>query len=709
MVVKKEVEIGGRLFSIETGKYAKQANGSVMVRYGDTMVLVTAVAATEAKEGLDYFPLQVEYRERTSAAGKFPGGYIKREGRPTEKEILSSRLCDRPIRPLFPPSFKNETQIIAMVVSYDGENDPDVLAACGASAALAVSDIPFDGPIGEVRVGRVGGKLVVNPTQEQIKLSDIELIVAGTADSIMMVEGNSKEVSEQDLLDALKFAQQEIKKIVDLQNQLKADAGKTKWVVAEPVVDADLKKDVYSLAEAKFKEIVYSILAKEERSAKNKELSESVKQALAEKYPEQEKAIGEILHDLEKDLMRERILKEGVRLDGRNTTQVRPITIELGNLPRTHGSALFTRGETQSLTNITLGTKSDEQTVDGLLEEYSKKFYLQYYFPPFSVGEVGRMTGVGRREIGHGNLAERSLRQVLPADDAFPYTIRIISDILESNGSSSMATVCAGSLAMMDAGVPITKAVSGIAMGLVKEGNDYAVLSDILGNEDHLGDMDFKVAGTSDGITGFQMDIKIQGISFEIMEKALHQAKEGRMHILGKMNEAISKPKDSLSQYAPRLITMNVATDQIGLIIGPGGKTIQGMQRLFGVDINIEDDGTIHIASPNKENAQQAKEYIKKLTATPEVGEVYEGVVTKIAEFGAFVEILPGKEGLLHISEIDNKRVNKVSDYLKVGDKVTVKLLKVEGGKFSLSRRKLLIEAAEKEAKNNPPAEQSGN
>jgi polyribonucleotide nucleotidyltransferase len=671
------------------------------------MVLVTAVAASVAKEGLDYFPLQVEYRERTSAAGKFPGGYIKREGRPTEKEILSSRLCDRPIRPLFPPSFKNETQVVAMVVSYDGENDPDVLAACGASAALAISDIPFDGPMGEVRVGRVGGELVVNPTHEQIKLSDIELIVAGTADSIMMVEGDSKEVSEQDLLDALKFAQLEIKKIVDLQNQLKAEAGKTKWIVAEPTIDADLKKDVYGLVEAKFKEIVYSILAKEERSAKNKELSESVKLALAEKYPEQEKVIGEILHDLEKDLMRERILKEGIRLDGRNTTQVRPITIELGNLPRTHGSALFTRGETQSLTNITLGTKSDEQTVDGLLEEYSKKFYLQYYFPPFSVGEVGRMTGVGRREIGHGNLAERSLRQILPTDDVFPYTVRIISDILESNGSSSMATVCAGSLAMMDAGVPISKAVSGIAMGLVKEGNDYAILSDILGNEDHLGDMDFKVAGTSDGITGFQMDIKIQGISFEIMEKALHQAKEGRMHILGKMNEAISKPKDSLSQYAPRLITMNVATDQIGLIIGPGGKTIQGMQRLFGVDINIEDDGTIHIASPNKENAQQAKEYIKKLTATPEVGEVYDGVVTKIADFGAFVEILPGKEGLLHISEIDNKRVNKVSDYLKVGDKITVKLLKVEGGKFSLSRRKLLAEAAEKEAKNNPPAEQS--
>lgn len=709
MVVKKEVEIGGRLFSIETGKYAKQANGSVMVRYGDTMVLVTAVAASEAKEGLDYFPLQVEYREKTSAAGKFPGGYIKREGRPTEKEILSSRLCDRPIRPLFPESFTNETQVVAMVMSYDGENDPDVLAACGASAALAISDIPFDGPMAEVRIGRIGGELIVNPTHEQIKLGDIELVVAGTADSIMMVEGESKEVSEQELLDALKFAQLEIKKIVDLQNQLRAEAGITKWVVAEKTVDANLKKDVYDLAEVKYKEIVYSILAKEERSAKNKELSESVKKALAEKYPEQEKVIGEILHDMEKDLMRERILKEGIRLDGRNTTQVRPITIELGNLPRTHGSALFTRGETQSLTNVTLGTKDDEQTVDGLLAEYTKKFYLQYNFPPFSVGEVGRMSGVGRREIGHGNLAERSLRQVLPADDVFPYTVRIISDILESNGSSSMATVCAGSLAMMDAGVPVTKAVSGIAMGLVKEGKDYAVLSDILGNEDHLGDMDFKVAGTSDGITGFQMDIKIQGISFEIMEKALHQAKEGRMHILGKMNEAISKPNDSLSPYAPRLITMNVATDQIGLIIGPGGKTIQGMQRLFGVDINIDDDGTINIASPNKENAQQAKEYIKKLTATPEVGEVYDGVVTKIADFGAFVEILPGKEGLLHISEIDNKRVNKVSDYLKVGDKITVKLLKVEGGKFSLSRRKLLAEAAEKEAKNNPPTEQPAN
>jgi len=699
MIVKKEIELGGRLFSIETGKYAKQANGSVMVRYGDTMVLVTAVASSEAKEGLDYFPLQIEYREKTSAAGKFPGGYIKREGRPTEKEILSARLCDRPIRPLFPEGFRNETQVIAFVLSYDGENDADVLAACGASAALAISDIPFDGPIAEVRIGRISGELVVNPTNEQIKLSDIELVVAGTADSIMMVEGESKEVSEQDLLDALKFAQAEIKKLVALQNELRSETGKVKWAVEEKVVDENLKKDVYELAEVKFKEIVYSILAKEERSAKNKKLSEFVKQSLAEKYPEQEKVIGEILHDLEKELMRKRILKEGIRLDGRNTTQVRPITIELGPLPRTHGSALFTRGETQSLTNVTLGTKNDEQTVDGLLEEYSKKFYLQYNFPPFCVGEVGKMMGVSRREIGHGNLAERSLKQILPADDVFPYTVRIISDILESNGSSSMATVCAGSLSMMDAGVPIRKAVSGIAMGLVKEGDQYAVLTDILGNEDHLGDMDFKVAGTADGITGFQMDIKIQGISFEIMEKALHQAKEGRLHILGKMNEAISKPNENLSPYAPRLITMKVDTDQIGLVIGPGGKTIQGMQRLYGVDINIEDDGTINIASPNKENAQNAKEYIKKLTATPEVGEIYDGVVTKIMDFGAFVEILPGKEGLLHISQIDNKRVDKVADYFKPGDKVTVKLLKVEGGKYSLSRKELLTASAAKESK----------
>jgi polyribonucleotide nucleotidyltransferase len=690
MIVKKEVEIGGKTFSIETGRYARQANGAVMVRYGDTMVLVTAVASSEALEGKDFFPLQVEYREKTSAAGKFPGGFIKREGRPTEKEILSSRLIDRPIRPLFPKEFMNETQVIAFVLSYDGENDADVLAALGASAALTISDIPFDGPMAELRIGRIDGKLIVNPSHADIDKSDLELVVAGTADSIMMVEGEAKEVSEEDLLSALKFAQEEIAKLVKIQIELRDEAGKPKWNVEKKEIDEELKKDVLENGAEKLKEIVYAVLTKEERSSKEGELKEELIAALSEKYPEQEKVIAEILHDLEKELMRERILNDGIRLDGRNTTQVRPINIELGVLPRTHGSALFTRGETQSLTTVTLGTKSDEQIIDGLREEYRKRFMLHYNFPHFSVGEVGRMMGVGRREIGHGNLAERALKMLFPEEDVFPYTVRVISDILESNGSSSMATVCAGSLAMMDAGVPLKNAVSGIAMGLVKEGDKFAVLSDILGNEDHFGDMDFKVAGTVSGISAFQMDIKIQGISFEIMEKALQQAKEGRLHILNVMNEAISQPREKLSEFAPRLISMKIDTEQIGMIIGPGGKTIQGMQRLYGVEINIEDDGTINIASPNKENAQKCKDYIKKLTATPEAGEIYEGVVTKLMDFGAFVEILPGKEGLLHISQIDNKRVEKVSDYFKTGDKVTVKLLKVENGKYSLSRKELL-------------------
>ena len=691
-MVTKQIEIGGKSFSIETGRFAKQANGSVMVRYGDTMVLVTAVASPEAKPDQDFFPLQVEYREKTSAAGKFPGGYIKREGRPSEKEILSARLIDRPIRPLFPGEFKNETQVIAFVLSHDGENDADVLAAVGASAALTISDIPFECPMAEVRVGRLNGSFIVNPTFQQLKDCDIELVVGGTADSLMMVEGESRQISESELLDALKFAHEEIKKIVQLQNELRSEVGRPKMVVPQSQVDELIKKDVYDLAYDKLKQIVYSILTKEERSQKNNELIDFVKKSIAEKYPEQEKVIDELLHDLEKEFMRERILKEGIRLDGRNTKQIRPITIDLGILPRTHGSVLFTRGETQSLTSVTLGTKNDEQTIDGLIEEYTKKFMLHYNFPPFSVGEVGRMTGVGRREIGHGHLAERALKVVVPAEDQFPYTMRVISDILESNGSSSMATVCAGSLSLMDGGVPIKKAVAGIAMGLVKEGDQYAILSDILGNEDHLGDMDFKVAGTDEGITAFQMDIKIHGISFEIMEKALQQAKDGRLHILKIMNEAIVQPRESLSQFAPRLLTMKVDTDQIGLIIGPGGKTIQGMQRLFGVEIAIDDTGTVNIASPNKENAAKCKEYIKKMTATPEVGEIYDGIITKIMDFGAFVEILPGKEGLLHISQIDNKRVNKVTDYFKEGDKVTVKLLKVENGKFSLSRKELLKE-----------------
>lgn len=693
-IEKKETLIGGKLFSIETGRYAKQANGAVMVRYGDTMVLVTAVAAEEPKEDTDFFPLQVEYRERASAAGKIPGGFIKREGKPSEKEVLSARLIDRPIRPLFADNYLNETQIIAFVYSFDGENDPDVLAAVGASAALSISNIPFLEPVGEVRVGRVNGELIVNPTHEQIASSDLEITVAGTETSIMMVEGELSEISEAELLEALKFAHEEIKKLVALQVELVKAVGKAKMQFPEKTVNQEMYKDVKALAYEKYKKIVSSVLKKEERSSANKELGQQTLEALAEKYPEGEKEIKEILHDMEKELMRERILSEGLRLDGRNTKQVRPITIELGVLPRTHGSALFTRGETQSLTTLTLGTKNDEQIIDGLQEEYTKKFLLHYNFPPFSVGEVGRMSGVGRREIGHGNLAERALKKLVPNETKFPYTVRLNSDILESNGSSSMATVCAGSLALFDGGVPVPKPVAGIAMGLVKESERYAILTDILGNEDHLGDMDFKVAGTSDGITAIQMDIKIQGISFEIMEKALAQAKEGRMHILGIMKEAIAQPRESISPYAPSITSLKVQTDQIGMIIGPGGKTIQGMQRQFNVEINIEEDGTVNIAAVNSEAARKCKEYIKAMTANPEVGEIYEGPITKITDFGAFVEILPGKEGLLHISQIDVARVNKVTDILKEGDTVRVKLIKIENGKFSLSRKALLAEKA---------------
>jgi len=671
----------------------------VMVTYGETMVLVTAVASEDLREDIDFFPLQVEYREKTSAAGKFPGGFLKREGRPSEKEVLSSRLIDRPIRPLFPEEFKYETQIVATVFSFDGENDSDVLAAIGASAALTISNIPFNGPIAEIRIGRVDGAYIVNPTHAQIEAGDLELVVAGTADSIMMVEGEAKNVSEEILLEALQVAQEAIKKIVALQLELLAAVSVAKREIPVKAIDPELEKAVFAVVEAPLKELVSSVLAKEERSAKNKALFEAAKAAVAEQFPEQEKVVKKIIHDLEKVYVRERILTEGLRLDGRNTKQIRPITIDLGLLPRTHGSALFTRGETQSLTTLTLGTKNDEQIIDGLKEEYTKRFLLHYNFPPFSVGEVGRMTGVGRREIGHGNLAERSLKYLIPSDDKFPYTVRLISDILESNGSSSMATVCAGSLALMDGGAPVETAVAGIAMGLIKEGEKFAILSDILGAEDHLGDMDFKVAGTSTGITGFQMDIKIQGISFEIMQQALTQAKEGRLHILGIMNQAISAPNADLSKYAPRLLTLEVEQDQIGGIIGPAGKTIQKMQRTFGVEISIEDSGKVSIASPNLDNAQRCRDYIAKLTKFPEIGAIYEGEVVKLLEFGAIVELLPGKTGMIHISEIDVKRVNKVTDYFKIGDKVKVKLLKVENNKTSLSRKEVIKMEAEAEAK----------
>ncbi len=699
MFYRKEIEVGGKPLIIETGKMARQANGAVMLQYGETMILVTAVASAEERTDIDFFPLSVEYRERAFAAGKIPGGFFKREGKPTEKEILSARLIDRPIRPLFPKDYRNDTQIAAFVYSYDGENDADVLGAIGASIALTISDIPFQGPIAEVRVGKVNGELIVNPTAQQIEESEIELVVAGTADSIMMVEGEAKEVSEDDLLEALDFAHDSIKKIVEVQNELRELCGKPKMEVTEKVIEEELVNDVKALAYDEYKELVASVLAKEERSLKNKELNNKVQEALEEKYPEREKDIAEILHDIEKDLMRERILTEGKRLDGRTTTEVRPITCEIGVLPRTHGSSLFTRGETQSLTTLTLGSKRDEQIIDGLQEEYSKRFMLHYNFPPFSVGETGRYSGPGRREIGHGNLAERALKFLIPPEGTFPYTIRLNSDILESNGSSSMATVCAGSLALMDAGVPVPKAIAGIAMGLIKEGDNYSVLTDILGNEDHLGDMDFKVAGSAEGITAFQMDIKIQGISFEIMRAALAQAKEGRMHILGIMNEAISEPRKELSPYAPVIDTLQIKVDQIGALIGPGGKVIQKIQKDYGVDITVEEDGKVSIAAPRAEAAREAKSYIKSILAEPEIGAVYQGTVKRVMEYGAFVEIIPGKEGLLHVSNLDWKRVEKVADYLKEGDKVEVKLIKIENGKLSLSRKALLERPPKEEKK----------
>ncbi len=699
MFYRKEIEVGGKPLIIETGKMARQANGAVMLQYGETMILVTAVASAEERTDIDFFPLSVEYRERAFAAGKIPGGFFKREGKPTEKEILSARLIDRPIRPLFPKDYRNDTQIAAFVYSYDGENDADVLGAIGASIALTISDIPFQGPIAEVRVGKVNGELVVNPTAQQIEESEIELVVAGTADSIMMVEGEAKEVSEDVLLEALDFAHDSIKKIVEVQNELRELCGKPKMEVTEKVIEEELVNDVKALAYDEYKELVASVLAKEERSLKNKELNNKVQEALAEKYPEREKDIAEILHDIEKDLMRERILTEGKRLDGRTTTEVRPITCEIGVLPRTHGSSLFTRGETQSLTTLTLGSKRDEQIIDGLQEEYSKRFMLHYNFPPFSVGETGRYSGPGRREIGHGNLAERALKFLIPPEGTFPYTIRLNSDILESNGSSSMATVCAGSLALMDAGVPVPKAIAGIAMGLIKEGDNYSVLTDILGNEDHLGDMDFKVAGSAEGITAFQMDIKIQGISFEIMRAALAQAKEGRMHILGIMNEAISEPRKELSPYAPVIDSLQIKVDQIGALIGPGGKVIQKIQKDYGVDITVEEDGKVSIAAPRAEAAREAKSYIKSILAEPEIGAVYQGTVKRVMEYGAFVEIIPGKEGLLHVSNLDWKRVEKVADYLKEGDKVEVKLIKIENGKLSLSRKALLERPPKEEKK----------
>lgn len=696
MVVKKSVQVGNYSLEFETGKFAKQADGAVMVRYADTMVLATVVAAKEPKEGADYFPLQVEFREKLSAAGKIPGGFLKREGKPSDKEILSARLIDRPIRPMFPESYNCETQIIVTVFSSDQQNDADVLGACAASAALMISDSPFDGPIGEVRVGRVNGQFVLNPTFDELEKSDMDVTVAGTESSIVMVEGEANEISEQDMLDALAFGHEAIKKICQVQRELAQEVGKPKRVVAPKEIPADLIADVESLATEKIRTAAHTILTKDQRNAQRSEIESIVLETLKEKYPEQELVIKEILHSIEKREMREMILSEGKRLDGRGLKDIRPISIEIGLLPRAHGSALFTRGETQSLTTVTLGTKEDEQIIDGLIQEEPRRFMLHYNFPPFSVGEIGRLI-TGRREIGHGNLAERALKNLIASEKEFPYTIRVVSDILESNGSSSMATVCAGSLALFDAGVPLKKACAGIAMGLVKEGDRVAILSDILGDEDHLGDMDFKVAGTVDGITGFQMDIKIQGITLELMKTALEQARDGRLYKLEKMNAVIDRPKPELSKYAPRFTSLKIPTDLIGAVIGPGGKMIRSIVSDSGAEsINIDDDGTIQIAATSKEASDKAIELINSIIAVPEVGKTYKATVKRIMDFGAFAEILPGKEGLIHISQLDTKRVTKVADVVKVGDVIDVKLVEIdEKGRLNLSRKALLVQEKE--------------
>ncbi len=700
MFVSKSIQIGNNTLTIETGKLARQADGAVTVRYGDTIVLVTAVASQEARKDLDFFPLSVEYREKTYAAGKIPGGFFKREGRPSEKEILSARLIDRPIRPLFPDNFKSETQIIASIISMDKGNDADVLAAVGASTALGISDIPFEGPIASVRVGKLDGQLIVNPTISDIDKCSIEFIVAGSEDSIVMVEGEAKEISEAEMLEAIKFAHEEIKKIIALQKELISEVGKPKREIEEVEYPDNIEKNVEKIALKKIQDAIL-IQDKKERRASIKEIKNEVQDQLTEEYPENEGLIAELLYDLENKETRSMMLKKSIRLDGRKPDEIRDITCEVGYLPRTHGSAIFTRGQTQSLGTTTLGTRLDEQLIDALEGTSYKKYMLHYNFPPFSTGEAKPMRGTSRREIGHGNLAERALKPVLPQDNTFPYTIRIVSDVLESNGSSSMATVCSGSLSLMDAGVPVKSAVAGIAMGLIKEDKDIMILSDILGDEDHLGDMDFKVAGTKEGITAIQMDIKIKGISYEIMESALEKAKAGRLHILDVMDKTINEPRAELSQYAPRIQTIKVPMDKIGMVIGPSGKTIKKIIEETGVSIDIDDDGTTKIASEDVEAVNKAINIVNALVKDPEIGEYYKGTVKKVTNFGAFVEILPGKEGLIHISEIDIARTNNVTDVLNVGDLVDVIVKKIDAeGKIGLSRKEYLLKNKQEQNQN---------
>jgi len=696
MVHKVELEVGGRTLTIETGKVAKQADGAVTVRYGDSMILATAVAAPEVREEQDFFPLTVDYREKAYAAGKIPGGFFKREGRPSEKETLTSRLIDRPLRPLFPEEFLNEVQILVSVLSSDQENDGDVLGIIGASAALAISKIPLSEPIGAVRIGRVNQEWVINPTHSQLEESDLNLVAAGTDDNIMMVEGGCSEISETELLQALELAHQEINRVIEKINELVGMCGKPKMEVKKQEINPDLEKEVTQLAKSEIDQAnrIHEKSARQEALDKTKE---KVLETLKEKYPESDNTIVNILHQLEKESVRKMILEENLRADGRKADVIRPITCEIGVLPRTHGSALFTRGQTQSLVATTLGTKIDEQRIEDLLGESRKSYMLHYNFPPFSVGEVRPNRGPGRREIGHGALAERAIEPVIPKDELFPYTIRIVADILESNGSSSMATVCGGSLALMDAGVPIKTAVAGIAMGLIKGDKKSVVLTDISGIEDHLGDMDFKVSGTRKGITAFQMDVKVEGIGLDILKQALEQARVARLEVLNTMDKTISAPRPELSVYAPRITSIKIKPEKIGEVIGTGGKIIRAIIEQSGAKIDIEDDGMIYIAATNPESAEKAKQMIMKILEEPEMGKVYMGKVKKVTTFGAFVEIIPGQEGLVHISELDFKRVHKVEDVVNVGDEIQVKVIGIEpDGKIRLSRKATLSNAYSK-------------
>lgn len=690
MVHIEELELGGKKYSIETGRLAKQADGSVLLRLGDTMVLVTAVGAAEPNENLDFFPLTVDYREKAYAVGKIPGGFFKREGRPSENEILSSRLIDRSIRPLFHENYRNEVQILVSVLSADKENDPDVLGITGASVALMLSDIPFADPIAGVRVGRIDGRFVLNPTSSDLANSDLDLVISAGYDSIVMVEGEADEISEPDLLAALQFGHEAIRELLQVQQTLVAKAGKPKREVVAEQLPEDLERMIAENAGQKLQDILV-LSDKNERKLALKALTEEIAEKVEEKNPDFVDWVPDKIHEMEKAIVRNKIVTEGKRIDGRGVDDIRPISCEVGVLPRVHGSALFTRGQTQALATTTLGTKMDEQKMDELEGEFWKSYMLHYNFPPFCVGEVRPMRGTSRREVGHGNLAERSIKPALPSDSVFPYTVRVVSDVLESNGSSSMATVCAGTLSLMDAGVPVKTPIAGIAMGLIKEDDKFLILTDILGDEDHLGDMDFKVAGSTSGITGFQMDIKTKGIPADVLAEALEKAKAARLKIIDIMNQTLDKPREELSPYAPRITYLKVGVDQIGVIIGPGGKTIRDITEKTGATINIEDDGTVIIASTNGEVNQQATDMIAHLVQEPEAGETYLGKVKKITNFGAFVEILPGKEGLLHISEIEHHRINKVEDVLKVGQEIEVKVLSIDGnGKLDLSRKALL-------------------